>query len=343
VQEYLMQAGTLFKAVGTVFICAVAAHTIIVRRNPSSSKRMKYIVTCVAISLFFLALSISFQSARLFCDVNIQKYSEASLEMKLATLSYFFAFAVPVYLCCLVDFGFFMFMRYRLNALLGFNASRESRNGLPLGPGSSPSLASRGESADSEEALGQLRSTTTVVKDTQKIRESEIKIVVNRLIMYPLVFVCGWLPDSLALVIILVTGSDVVAARLVANACAGSTGWAMALCYFLFEWKIEASASKFEKTPIVGIMKNSSDTMTQSLGSTDIVVPRFLAPGIMDSEVVVESEIEGHAYNARRAFNLKGNDLGCTDIEEGDGENRPSSFTIHIEAYDSGSRDNMPY
>lgn len=343
VQEYMMQSGTLLKAVGTAFICAVAAHTISARRNPSHAQRRKYVATCVVISLFFIALSMGCQSARLFCDVNIEKYSDASWQMKLATLSYFFAFAAPVYLCCLVDLAFFVSMRYKLKTLLGASTPRDTN---------APAVSGSHDRSASQQTEGGASPT-----GTRRIRDSEIVTVVNRLIIYPLVFFCGWLPDSIALIIIISSGHDAIPARLVANAAAGSTGWAMALCYFVFEWRI--TSTKLEKRSIAGGMKNSSDLGTSSLRSSDLSAQQQQKPpqhrGVMhlglesETSPPMESRAETMMAGHRLHDGLNDDDVdgSCHGSAEGGSEEegdlarpRPSSFSLHIEAYAAGDRNN---
>ena len=72
---------------------------------------------------------------------------------------------------------------------------------------------------------------------TSSLRNSEISTFINRLKWYPLAFFLGWLADSVSLLCILITGHDFINLRIIANACAGSTGLAVSLSYFYYQFK----------------------------------------------------------------------------------------------------------
>jgi hypothetical protein len=247
----LLQAGTLFKAVGTVFICAIATYTIARRQSPSMYQRRVYLLSSMLLSLGLIFASILSESARLFCDVNIPKYQDASKQRKIAILSYFYAFIGPVYICAAVDVVFFLYMkRHIVLAITPLSAPSPS---TAVGPRVSPqtvvpsnlqsisdmslSTIEDDQVLDASSGLEQSphpSSRTTAPPNAS--RDAEVRITVNRLILYPLLFFVGWLPDSISLTIILATGRESTLNRLVSNAFAASVGWAMAVSYFYYQW-----------------------------------------------------------------------------------------------------------
>ena len=159
-------------------------------------------IPCIAVTL-----SICLSSARLYCDVNIEKYNEAPYHEKVATLAYWLCFTFFVYLCALADISFLYYINRslaELDSTLSSNRSTSVGSGTGLSPGD--------------------------------YRKAQMSLFLNRLKCYPLIFVLGWIPDSLTLLWILVSGKAAIGIRCIANASAGSTGWAMAAAYFYYQF-----------------------------------------------------------------------------------------------------------
>lgn len=216
-------------------ICGVALYVVRYRKQPSQKVVIRNSCLVMVIPSLAVVTSISLSSARLYCDVNIDKYSQASYREKVATLAYWLCFTLFVYGCAVADIIFLYVINLNLRELDG-----------ALSKNSSTSRST---------------STTTGVTLGDR-RRSQMSIFVNRLRWYPIIYVLCWLPDSLSLVAILVTGKSAVGFRIIANAAAGSTGWLMALAYFYYQLSAD-KASRDCSSPSAG-RGDSSSTNTSS-------------------------------------------------------------------------------
>ena len=125
----------------------------------------------------------------------------------MATLAYLLCLTFFVYLCALADISFLYYINRslaELDSTLSSNRSTSVGSGTGLSPGD--------------------------------YRKAQMSLFLNRLKCYPLIFVLGWIPDSLTLLWILVSGKEAIGIRCIANASAGSTGWAMAAAYFYYQF-----------------------------------------------------------------------------------------------------------
>mmetsp|Transcript_5590 Transcript_5590/g.8517 ORF Transcript_5590/g.8517 Transcript_5590/m.8517 type:complete len:342 (-) Transcript_5590:185-1210(-) len=206
VQEYMLQAGTLFKAFTTIIICGLATYIVSQQKHPNQIAVLQYGAIVLLIPCLAVVLSISLHSAKLFCNVHIDKYSDASRDERISILAFWLCFEVLVYICALVDVTFLCTIDRRLKAIH-----------------SSLTSTSRAISVDDGSSL-------------HTKRQLQLIQFVNRLRFYPLVFVVCWVPDSISLLVILLTGRHALTLRLIANAAGGSTGWAIALSYFYFQY-----------------------------------------------------------------------------------------------------------
>jgi hypothetical protein len=71
---------------------------------------------------------------------------------------------------------------------------------------------------------------------------------VLRFMLYPACYVIGWLPDSISLMVILITGKDLTYLRIFANASAGLTGLTVSLCYLFSQQHLQVSHSVGDAT-----------------------------------------------------------------------------------------------
>lgn len=195
IQEYFMQAGSVYKAAITVLICGVSWYVTWKRRPPSTRDLWISGTVTAVLPTIAMAMSVSLRSARLYCNVEIKEYEDTSASTKRSILAYYLCFQLFVQLCAFSGIGFFIVIYRQLQCSASVNM---------------------GGAVDG-------------------VRDSTVIIFVKRLILFPLFFFCGWLPDAVTLFIILLTGKDYVLFRLFANAMAGSVGLAISLSYFYFQ------------------------------------------------------------------------------------------------------------
>jgi hypothetical protein len=114
-QEYMLHAGTLYKAFSTIVICIVAMSIVVYRRPPSNTYRFLTYGACFVTASIAITLSIYFKSARLFCNVDIPSFSDASPTTQRSIIAYYACFSLLIQLCALIDIIIFIYIMYRLH------------------------------------------------------------------------------------------------------------------------------------------------------------------------------------------------------------------------------------
>jgi hypothetical protein len=131
-----------------------------------------------------------------------------------------------------------------------------------------------------------------------------VRITVNRLILYPLLFFVGWLPDSISLVIILATGRESTLNRMISNAFAASVGWAMAVSYFYYQRLISKNSENRGPTDHSAMQRAQHHIESTAIGSSYIETQRstaahFLEPELdLDTEATLNSSAPGSEVSA---------------------------------------------
>jgi hypothetical protein len=249
-----MQLGTLLKAFISVIICGVALFIIAKSHSPTPYQVAIACSVVLAIPILANMLSFILHSARLYCNVEILKYDDASYESKISILAYWLCFEVLVYICAICDIICLIYITKQLAIV------RESLNMFTR---QQPSRASHASSATI--------STTSNSSQSTKLHSTQIIYFVNRLKFYPIAFVIGWFPNSLSLFVILITGKDEITLRMIANASAGLTGFTIAMNYFYFQYDSTAKNSTRQNTGITQSYPNSKST-SKSIGLKDTSV-----------------------------------------------------------------------
>mmetsp|Transcript_11715 Transcript_11715/g.17750 ORF Transcript_11715/g.17750 Transcript_11715/m.17750 type:complete len:323 (+) Transcript_11715:38-1006(+) len=211
-QEYLLQAGTLYKSFTTLIICSIAMYIVRLNKHPPQKIVLQYTFMILLIPTMALILSILLHSARVFCTVDIKSYNEASHDGRVAILAFWLCFEVLVYLCTFIDI------------ILLFSISKHLKE-------SHSNLCGRN--------LGIL--STASGKNTRDYQQT---LFVNKLRIFPFIVAVLLIPDSVSLMVILLTGRGALTLRLIANACWGSTGWIISIGYFYFQYTHHSQMSK---------------------------------------------------------------------------------------------------
>jgi hypothetical protein len=270
-----------------------------VRKQPQQWDVIRYSVALLAVPCIAMVLSVSLASARLFCDVNIDKFSTASYHERVSILSYWLCFTFFLYLCAFADIIFLYIINRHLKEL------------------DTSLSANRSVSTTSSVSIGDSR-------------KNQMSNFVNRLRCYPVVFVIGWIPDSLSLLDILITGRPAITLRLFANAFAGSTGWAMALTYFYYQF----SQSGVREDSTSG--RPSGGAATTSSTSSPLIVATLKANQDKSGKgrsTVESANSEGGEQGVGNKSSsgsgvVRDEESGLTEEEEGADAARPSSSDV---------------
>ncbi len=116
VQEYMFQFGALGQALVTVMICAIAVHTVRIRKVPN-----KLHVAYASGFLFFflivcISLSIGFKTAGLFCQDFDNLYQREDNDPK-QIIVYLVIFVVTIYICIIVDIVCYVLINHKISML----------------------------------------------------------------------------------------------------------------------------------------------------------------------------------------------------------------------------------
>lgn len=173
VQEYLLQFGLALKACISVIICAVAIYVVKTQKTPKHRVVAQLTVLALLVPCTLIIGSLVTHSARLYCNVEIPKYSESSNTTQRAIMAYW-VITLFIYICAALNVFLLSHMEIklrtlRLNAIECTTASR-----LPtISSGSSISLPSQ-----------------TVPRINNKMMN-----LITRLRIYPFIFVVLWIPE----------------------------------------------------------------------------------------------------------------------------------------------------
>ena len=115
IEEYMLQGSFLAKGAITVVICYVSMQVINTMRIPSTCYIMSCLVVALLLAMGILACSISVQTAEIFCNDDFEKFR--SFKANSRTMGYLMFFALPVYICVIIDFMIYITLLSKVRKL----------------------------------------------------------------------------------------------------------------------------------------------------------------------------------------------------------------------------------
>ena len=172
--------------------------------QPTTRRVTQFNILLILIPCALLVVSVTENSARLYCNVEIPQYNESSTTTKRAILAYWLI-TVYIYLCALVNAILLSSMEMSLGKI------RQN-----LRHHSSVSVVTSHQQEDGTGESGG-RQVSVAPSRTAPSINNKMMVLVNRLRIYPLIFVVLWIPEIIALLTILITGTDQLILRHIAN------------------------------------------------------------------------------------------------------------------------------
>jgi hypothetical protein len=241
-QEYLLQLGLVLKASISVVISTVAIYVVKTHKNPRHLVVMRLTTLALMLPCALIAASLYAHSARLYCNVEIPHYRDSSPTTQRSIVAYWVV-TIFIYLCAALNVCLLSSMELQLRAL------RLSLRGSSVTTPCRPSSFSSSSSSSLSSSLSS--SSQPLPSRTAPSINHKMMTLITRLRIYPLIFVVFWVPEVVALLTILLTGTDQLALRHLANCSGGCIGLATAASYFYYQEYVSKQSSPSSSSSLV--------------------------------------------------------------------------------------------
>lgn len=214
-QEIMMQTGTLYQNYTCLLICilAYAAVSSVDSKFYKDLLKSKGNFRCIAACVLFIPTvcvisSACLQSPKLWCNIDMPVYHTAPKDVQIAIVAYNVCFFVPHFLAIFVEIGFCIAIKRKYTVV-----EIRIRESVSI-------------------SMDEVKRSTSTSSETAVDHLSHLALA-QKLLVYPIVFIIGWIPDWVTLIVSLTNGFESTPTRGIANVSAGTVGIAIVTMYFL--------------------------------------------------------------------------------------------------------------
>ena len=260
VQEIMMQMGTLYQNYTCLLMCILAFAAINstdsrICKNILKSSRSFLVVSAgiMLIPTLSVLLSACLRSPKLWCNVDMPVYDTAPRDVQIAIIAYNTCFLLPQFLALFTEVGVCIAIGHKYRISLTEMSELRSIEG----------------SRDSSKAEKSL---------TDFSRWS----LAWKLLVYPIVFIIGWIPDAVTLLVSVTTGFESVVTRGFTNACAGTVGIVIVIMYFWTNRHSNSSSHSGHEQDVTASSFSSKDS-SSTVASNPLVNEEEFEIGIINN------------------------------------------------------------